>query len=363
MSSSHVQYLVVLVMVPFVTLYVIPTHANLSSEYYDKVCPQALPTIRSIVEKAIISEHRIGASLLRMHFHDCFVNGCDASVLLDDTPLFVGEKSALPNRNSLRGFEVVDEIKEAVDKVCKCPVVSCADILAIAARDSVAILGGQKYWYEVLLGRRDTRIASRDAANTNIPAPFFSFPQLLSTFHSHGLNLKDLVVLSGSHTIGFAQCSAFNNRIFNDTNIDHKFAATLCKICSQIGGNNNLASLDSTPARFDTTYYTSLLYKKGLLHSDQELFKDDGSESDKLVQFYSKNSYAFAKDFGASMIKMGNMKPLTGNQGEIRCDCRKVNYGLKLHITSLGHKIMKKGEDGETFSFKVMIIFIFLYML
>ncbi|KAE9596081.1 hypothetical protein Lal_00030848 [Lupinus albus] len=327
MAASHVQYLVVLVMVHFATLYVIPTHANLTPEYYDKVCPQALPTIRSIVEKAIISEHRIGASLLRLHFHDCFVNGCDASVLLDDTPFFLGEKSALPNRNSLRGFEVVDEIKEAVDKVCKHPVVSCADILAIAARDSVAILGGQTYWYEVLLGRKDARTASRDAANTNLPAPSFSFQQLLSSFHSHGLNLKDLVVLSGGHTIGFAQCSAFfKDRIFNDTNIDHKFAATLCKICSRIDCNNNLASLDSTPARFDTTYYTSLLYKKGLLHSDQELFKDDGSESDKLVQFYSKNSYAFAIDFGVSMIKMGNMKPLTGNKGDIRCDCRKVNY-------------------------------------
>ncbi|CAL0315663.1 unnamed protein product [Lupinus luteus] len=326
MASCHVQYLVVLVMVPFSTLYVIPTHANLTPDYYDEICPQALPTIRFIVEKAIISEHRIGASLLRMHFHDCFVNGCDASVLLDDTPLFLGEKSAPPNRNSLRGFEVIDEIKEVVDKICERPVVSCADILAIAARDSVAILGGQIYWYEVLLGRRDARIASRDAANNNLPAPFFSFPQLLSSFYSHGLNLKDLVVLSGGHTIGVAQCSFFNNRIFNDTNIDYKFADTLRKICSPIGGNNNLAPLDSTPARFDATYYTSLLYKKGLLHSDQELFKDDGSESDKLVQFYSKNPYAFAQDFGASMIKMGNMEPLTGNQGEIRCNCRKVNY-------------------------------------
>lgn len=47
------------------------------------------------------------------------------------------EKNANPNRNSARGFEVVDEIKEAVDKACGKPVVSCADILAIAARDSV----------------------------------------------------------------------------------------------------------------------------------------------------------------------------------------------------------------------------------
>ncbi|OIW16094.1 hypothetical protein TanjilG_18809 [Lupinus angustifolius] len=327
MSASHFQYFLFLVLVTLATLIVIPTtHAKLSPNYYNKVCPQALPIIRSVVEKAIIRENRIGASLLRLHFHDCFVNGCDASVLLDDTPSFVGEKTAFPNNNSLRGFDVVDEIKAAVDKACKRPVVSCADILAVAARDSVAILGGQQYWYQVLLGRRDARNASWDAANNNLPPPFFNFTQLLGLFQAHGLNLKDLVVLSGAHTIGASQCGVFRDRIYNDTNIDPTFAANLRSICPQTGGDDtNLAPLDSTPNRFDTVFYTSLLYKKGLLHSDQELFKGNGSASDKLVQLYSRNSNAFAADFGPSVIKMGNIKPLTGNKGEIRCHCRKVN--------------------------------------
>jgi peroxidase len=65
------------------------------------------------------------------------VQGCDGSVLLDDTPVFTGEKNAAPNMNSARGFEVIDRIKAAVNDACRGNVVSCADIVAVAARDSV----------------------------------------------------------------------------------------------------------------------------------------------------------------------------------------------------------------------------------
>jgi hypothetical protein len=65
------------------------------------------------------------------------VQGCDGSILLDDTPFFTGEKTAAPNANSVRGFDVIDRIKGAVNAACRGNVVSCADVVAIAARDSV----------------------------------------------------------------------------------------------------------------------------------------------------------------------------------------------------------------------------------
>jgi hypothetical protein len=72
------------------------------------------------------------------------IQGCDASLLLDDTPSFQGEKMANPNNGSVRGFEVIDAVKSAVEKLCP-GVVSCADILAIAARDSVVIVSTTIY--------------------------------------------------------------------------------------------------------------------------------------------------------------------------------------------------------------------------
>ncbi|XP_030969933.1 peroxidase P7-like [Quercus lobata] len=323
---AALQSLLVCVIFAFAAI-LIPTStsAQLSADFYEKVCPGVLPVIRSVVDQAINREPRMGASLLRLHFHDCFVNGCDGSNLLDDTANFTGEKTALPNLNSLRGFDVVDEIKAAVDKHCNASVVSCADILALAARDSVEILGDSSFSYKVLLGRRDARNASRNDANTNLPPPFFSFSQLISNFQAHGLDLKDLVVLSGGHSIGLARCTTFRARIYNDTNIDKSFAGSMQQGCPVNGGDNNTEPLDATTTKFDTVYYKALLRNMGLLHSDQELFKNNGSDSDKLVQYYSYNPGGFAKDFGVSMIKMGNMKPLTGNLGEIRLNCRRVN--------------------------------------
>ncbi|XP_027337915.1 peroxidase P7-like [Abrus precatorius] len=295
--------------------------SQLSTKYYDYTCPNALSTIKSVVEAAVQKERRMGASLLRLHFHDCFVNGCDGSILLDSTSSIDSEKNAFANNMSARGFEVVDEIKQAVDEACGKPVVSCADILAVAARDSVVALGGATW--DVRLGRRDSTTASRDAANANIPAPSFNLPELISNFKNHGLDEKDLVVLSGAHTIGYARCVSFKDHIYNDSNINPYFAQNLKYICPRNGGDFNLSPLDPTPARFDVAYFSDLVQKNGLLHSDQELFS--GGSTDAMVKQYSYDTVAFYKDFANSMIKMGNIQPLTGNQGEIRVNCRRVN--------------------------------------
>ncbi|KAH1046147.1 hypothetical protein J1N35_036931 [Gossypium stocksii] len=298
------------------------TNAQLSPNYYSSTCPQAFSIVKAEVAAAIKNETRIGASLLRLHFHDCFVNGCDGSVLLDDNSTFIGEKTAVPNNNSARGFNVVDNIKARLEKACP-GVVSCADILAIAARDSVVRLGGPSW--KVRLGRRDSTSASRSAANASIPPPTSNLSALISSFSAQGLSIKNLVALSGSHTIGLARCTSFRSHIYNDSNIDPSFANSLRRICPRSGNDSVLAPLDrQTPTCFDNLYYKNLLDKKGLLHSDQEIF-NGSSLTDGLAKMYAADTSLFFKEFAKSMIKMGNIKPLTGNAGEIRINCRKAN--------------------------------------
>ncbi|KAH9314545.1 hypothetical protein KI387_023172 [Taxus chinensis] len=298
-------------------------YAQLSPNFYGRTCPTALSIAKDVVKQAVSNDRRMGASLLRLHFHDCFVNGCDGSVLLDDTQNFIGEKNAGPNANSLRGFEVIDKIKGILERDCS-GVVSCADILAIVARDSVLEVGGPAW--TVNLGRRDSRTASQSGANSNLPGINFSLNNLISSFQAQGLSLKDMIALSGAHTIGQARCTAFRGRLYGENNINQVFASSLKGTCPRnIGnGDNNLAPFDDgSPNLFDNSYYRNLRSQKGLLHSDQLLF--NGGSADAQVTFYSVNQSAFFNDFSAAMVKMGNIKPLTGSNGEIRKNCRRWN--------------------------------------
>ncbi|VAI03724.1 unnamed protein product [Triticum turgidum subsp. durum] len=261
--------------------------AQLSSGFYSRSCPGMLKAVRSALHPAIATERRVGASIVRLFFHDCFVQGCDASLLLelDDAPGLRGEKNATPNKNSARGFEVIDAVKAAVEECCP-GVVSCADILAIAAEESVVFLGGPSW--EVKMGRRDSTTASFNGAENNIPPPTSGLANLTSLFAVQGLSQKDMVALTGAHTIGLARCTNFRDHIYNDTNIDAGFAKSRQSGCPRAtgSGDNNLAPLDlQTPTVFENDYYKNLVQKRGLLHLDQELF--NGGAADALVRVTS----------------------------------------------------------------------------
>ncbi|KAM6598176.1 hypothetical protein CsatA_008700 [Cannabis sativa] len=317
------------VVVVVIMLFVGSCRCQLTTDFYSSSCPNLTKIIRKQVMNALKSEMRMAASLIRLHFHDCFVNGCDGSILLDGDG---SEKEGAGNKNSARGFDVIDTIKTAVENECA-GVVSCADILAIAARDSVLLSGGRSW--RVLVGRRDGLVPNKTGAD-NLPAPFESHSVITTKFANLGLDLTDLVSLSGAHTIGLARCATFEDRLFNfnqssspDPFLETTMLSDLQTLCPSSGGDGNkTTALDrNSTDLFDNHYFKNLIAGKGLLSSDQILFSGDAAANTtkSLVESYNNNQTLFLVDFVKAMIKMGNISPLTGSDGEIRKNCRVVN--------------------------------------
>ncbi|KAK6938993.1 hem peroxidase [Dillenia turbinata] len=192
-------------------------------------------------------------------------SGCEASVLLNSTSKNQAEKDGPPNV-SLHAFYVIDIAKEEIEASCS-GVVSCADILAFAARDA-----------------------------------------LQQSFAQRGLSLDDLVALSGTtfggRTIGFSHCSSFQNRIHNfdtahdiDPTLHTEFAASLRSVCPMHNKVKNAgANMDTTPVVFDNAYFKLLLQGKSLFSSDQALLTNQKTKA--LVSKYACSQEEFEKAFG-----------------------------------------------------------------
>ncbi|VAH08915.1 unnamed protein product [Triticum turgidum subsp. durum] len=259
--------------------------AQLHEKFYSESCPSVEDVVRREMVRALSLAPSLAGPLLRMHFHDCFVRGCDGSVLLDSANK-TAEKDAQPNQ-TLRGFGFVERVKAAVEKACP-DTVSCADVLALIARDAVWLSKGP-FW-EVPLGRRDGSVSISNETDA-LPPPTANFTVLTQLFAAVNLDAKDLVVLSS----------------LND--------------------NTTLVEMDPGSFKtFDTDYFKLVSKRRGLFHSDGALLTDPFTRA--YVQRHATGAFKdeFFADFAASMIKMGNANPLTGGQGEIRSKCSVVNH-------------------------------------
>lgn len=305
--------------------------AQLSPTFYSTTCPNVSNVIQGVLQQAFRSDVRIGAKLIRVHFHDCMVNGCDGSLLLDDDAAngIDSEKDEVQNA-STEGYDVLDDMKTALENVCP-GVVSCSDILAIASQLGVTLTGGPSW--QVPLGRRDARAANA-AGTTAIPSPFDTFTNLRQKFIDVGLDSTDIVALSGAHTFGRATCGTFTQRLYDfngqegtaDPTMDSTYLASLQNICPEGGNAAILTDLDSaTPDDFDNNYFTNLQGGRGLLATDQMLFSTTGADTVTIVNRFAGSQTAFFDAFVQSMVNMANLNVLTGTQGEIRTNCARIN--------------------------------------
>ncbi|XP_021754780.1 peroxidase 57-like [Chenopodium quinoa] len=286
--------------------------------------------IRGKVQSAFLSDKTLAAAMLRMLFHDCFVRGCDASLLLDGENT---EKTAGPNR-SVRGYELIDDIKRDVENVCPNKV-SCADIIVIVTRATVELASSGAIAYnKVETGRRDgeTSLAS-DAMS--LPPPNVPVSQAITTFGAKGFTPEDFVLLLGAHTVGKAQCVNFQDRMYNfngkagrsDPRIDSTFLNVLKNTCPENGMKTNLVDLDQiSPNEVDKKFYDSIIKNLGVLQIDQDIAYDRATR--RIVEDLAANKIDFNVKFALALDKLARLNVLTGLHGQIRTTCRMVNKGI-----------------------------------
>ncbi|KAI3909564.1 hypothetical protein MKW98_013981 [Papaver atlanticum] len=320
------------IVVIFLYIFLISSPSSSSSSgdlfvnFYQTSCPGAEFMVRNTVRAASNNDPTIPGKLLRLLFHDCIVEGCDGSVLLDGKET---EKSD-PANTSLGGFAVVEAAKELLELFCP-STVSCADIITLAARDAVAIFGGPSV--EVPTGRRDGKVSLASNVRPNMLDTSFTMDQMTQLFTSKGLSLDDLVVLSGAHTIGAAHCNAFSDRFqenskgeltLADKALDKVFASELMKRCPASASASITVNNDpGTSFVFDNQYYKNLIAHKGLFQSDSVLFSD--ARTKKLVEELSNNQDTFFQKWGDSFVRLSSVGVKTGDQGEIRRSCNVIN--------------------------------------
>lgn len=305
--------------------------SSLILDYYSESCPRFEQILQQVITDKQITTPTTAAATLRLFLHDCLVTGSDGSILITSTPFNVAERDADINL-SLPGdaFDVVVRAKTALELACPA-VVSCADILAVAARDLLTMVGGP--YYPLLLGRLDGLVSAASSVEGNLPRPAMTADQLIDIFARNGFSVREMVALSGAHTVGFSHCKEFSSGIYNytasmsvDPRYNPRFAAALQRACANYVNVSSLSVVNDvmTPNKFDNQYYVNLPRGLGVLGSDHTLANDPRTRP--FVDMYGKDQELFFRDFGNAMQKLSLLGvKVSKKDGEIRRRCDSFN--------------------------------------
>lgn len=318
-------------------------------DYYDEKCEDLEDIVWLKMKRIVQLQRNAPAQLLRLVFHDCFIGGCDASILLDDShENKTVEREAIPNR-TLKGFNFIDTIKDEIEEACP-GVVSCSDILVLAARDGIVLAGGP--YYPVLTGRRDSKESFFDEAMVDIPRPNGNISEILRLFSLRGFDERETVALLGGHNIGRIGCEFIRLRLSNfmgtglpDPTVPPDFLEELKRKCpdnnstinnmfsehtgrglseSAISYFQGLSAFSSVAASFDNHYYKTLMRGRGLLFADQQLMANEKTAA-AVTDYAFDDGTIFRTEFAHAMAKMSNIGVLTGSKGEVRHSCSHLN--------------------------------------
>jgi len=302
-----------------------PGNSEIQLNYYSESCPNAEEIVKQQVIKLYNEHGNTAVSWIRTLFHDCMVKSCDASILLESINGIQSEKISTRNMG-MRNFKYINTIKDALEDACPMTV-SCADIVALSARDGAVMLGGPHI--EMKTGRKDSKESHLAEIDMMLPNHNDSMLYVLSRFESVGINVEGTVALLGAHSVGRVHCLNIVDRLYPtvDTTLDPNYAEYLKRRCPHPQPNPHdveYARSDlQTPMTLDNMYYKNIMNNRGLLIVDQQLISNPIT-SPFVEKMASDNDY-FHNEFSKALLTLSENNPIGEEEGEVRRDCRFVN--------------------------------------
>ncbi|KAH1116170.1 hypothetical protein AAZX31_17G010600 [Glycine max] len=225
----------------------------------------------------------------------------------------------------IRKRETISYIKSILEEECPGQV-SCADIIVLAAKESVSFSGGPHI--EIPLGRKDSRTCSFHEADAKLPSPTITVDEFISIFMSKGMNIEESVSILGAHTLGIGHCFNIVGRLYDPQlgdKMDFGFEASLRLACpTEIPLTNfTFVPNDMTPVIFDNQYYRDIMMGRGLFGIDSSISRDPRTAP--FVMRFAMDQNYFFKAFSSAFLKLSSTNVLTDVQGDVRRQCNQVN--------------------------------------
>ncbi|CAE5985043.1 unnamed protein product [Arabidopsis arenosa] len=223
--------------------------------------------------RALISQKNCAPIMLRLAWHDAGTYDAKSKTGGPNGSIRNEEEHSHGANSGLKiAIDLCEEVK------AKHPTITYADLYQLAGVVAVEITGGPDISF--VPGRKDSNACTEEG---RLPDANQGFKHLKDVFYRMGLSDKDIVALSGAHTLGRAHLerSGFDGPWTRD------------------------------PLKFDNSYFVELLkgeeYSEGLLKlwTDETLL--DVPEFRRYVELYAKDEDGFFRDYAESHKKLSEL--------------------------------------------------------
>ncbi|KAI3502357.1 hypothetical protein L1887_30391 [Cichorium endivia] len=221
--------------------------------------------------RAFISNKNCAPIMLRLAWHDAGTYDVNTKTGGPNGSIRNEEEVSHGSNNGLKiAIDFCEEIKS------KHPRITYADLYQLAGVVAVEVTGGPTV--DFVPGRKDSKISPKEG---RLPNATKGAPHLRDIFYRMGLSDKDIVALSGGHTLGKAHAdrSGFDGPWTRE------------------------------PLKFDNSYFVELLKgeSEGLLKLPTDLALLDDPAFRPYVELYAKDEDAFFNDYAVSHKKLSEL--------------------------------------------------------